>query len=134
MGLLHVYSATREPNCIQTANMGGLRDAFVMRGTYGQSIRAIWVRFRTLIQSVDGFMCIWEKDTGRLLGNRDGHRPFRIKSVSWNLNDSYMFASGGHVGMVKIWSCKDSRIKNRKYEALVQRHLESKFEKIEEVK
>ncbi|KAK2679327.1 WD40 repeat [Fusarium oxysporum f. sp. vasinfectum] len=68
-------------------SFGGANESFVLSG------------------SEDGNIIIWHKNTGAAVERLHGHHP-RCNAVAWNPTDSYMLASAGDDGRIKIWSNK----------------------------
>ncbi|KAF9775425.1 hypothetical protein IL306_006475 [Fusarium sp. DS 682] len=64
-------------------SFGGANESFVLSG------------------SEDGNILIWHKNTGAAVERLHGHIP-RCNAVAWNPTDSYMLASGGDDGRIKM--------------------------------
>ncbi|KAM0204371.1 hypothetical protein ACHAPI_000124 [Fusarium lateritium] len=70
---------------------------YLIRGSFGGANESFVVS-----GSEDGNILIWHKNTGAGVERLYGHHP-RCNAVAWNPADSYMLASCGDDGRLKMW-------------------------------
>ncbi|KAL6800864.1 hypothetical protein GGI42DRAFT_50887 [Trichoderma sp. SZMC 28013] len=56
----------------------------------------------------NGYISIWDLNSGTLAGLEHGHYPERTNHAAWSPVDPFVFASGGDDNKCRIWSCQNN--------------------------
>ncbi|KAL7906512.1 hypothetical protein GGI35DRAFT_110398 [Trichoderma velutinum] len=78
-------------------SVGGVNDTFLLRA------------------EENGYISVWDLNSGTLAGLEHGHYPERTNHASWSPVDPYVFASGGDDNKCRIWSCQNNLPINHEY-------------------
>ncbi|KAL7934707.1 hypothetical protein V8C35DRAFT_34444 [Trichoderma chlorosporum] len=86
-------------------SVGGANDAFLLR------------------PEENGYISIWDLNSGTLAGLEHGHYSDRTNYAVWSPVDPYVFASGGDDNKCRIWSCQNNLPPDHEYRRLVEKAL-----------
>ncbi|EHK17325.1 uncharacterized protein TRIVIDRAFT_227162 [Trichoderma virens Gv29-8] len=92
----------RKSHYVLQGSVGGINDAFVLR------------------PEEDGYISVWDLNSGTLAGLEQGHCPSRTNHATWSPVDPYLFASGGDDNKCKIWSCQNNLPIDHEYRRLAE--------------
>ncbi|KKP02741.1 HET and Ankyrin domain-containing protein [Trichoderma harzianum] len=77
-------------------SVGGENDTFLLRAEESESLLGNFFDYdEELTKEIDGYISIWDLNSGTLAGLEHGHYPERTNFATWSPVDPYVIASGG---------------------------------------
>lgn len=84
------------------AVFGGMEDEFIIHGSLGKTNLLLRVEDVANHLLVAGAVHVWDRRSGILASQLEGHSPSSVTAVAWNSGDACMMASAGSDGKVKM--------------------------------